>query len=177
MNSAVKLLLIVRDPVVRAISDWHQLDLKRQRLGNHSIPFERQVLRRDGSVNGSAGVIERSKYCVFYKQWTELFSPRQIHIVDGDKFTKDPPAELQKIEEFLQLPRELTPDKFVFSKEKGFFCLIRSNASANPKCLGESKGREHPYIAPSIIDKLREYFTKFNRRFSKFTEQTFEWLD
>ena len=175
MNSAVKLILIVREPVERTISDWYQLDLKRKKLGQESIPFENHVLKRDGTINASAGEIERSKYSVYYRMWTDWFSPRQIHVVDGDKFAEDPSAELMKVEEFLQIPRVLTPDKFMYNATKGFFCVQRNNSSDNFKCLNEDKGRPHPSIAPSTVTKLRQYFTKFNRRFEKFTEQSFDW--
>lgn len=172
MNSSVRLILIVRDPVVRAVSDWYQLELKRLRNDGPSIPFETTVLRKDGSINSSNEVLQRSMYSVYYKKWTELFSPRQIHIVDGDAFVKNPARELEQIEIFLKIPHYLTEDMFVRNESKGFYCAVKTSGV---KCLNDSKGRQHPDVDPQVLVKLRSFFVKFNKRFFKAIDKEFNW--
>ena len=46
------------------------------------------------------------------------FPIEQIHIVDGDKLIKEPWTELEKIEAFLDLPREILENNFYFNATK-----------------------------------------------------------
>ena len=48
------------------------------------------------------------------------FPIEQIHIVDGDKFIKEPWTELEKMEEFLELPKEISENNFFFNATKVF---------------------------------------------------------
>ena len=119
-------------------------------------------------------------YSVHYKRWTKLFSPRQIHVVDGDAFIEDPASELEKVERFLKLPQYFTQDMFVRNESKGFYCVVRTTdvvGTADVKCLNESKGRQHPPIDQKVLRKLRAFFAKYNQRFYKFTDSSFNWND
>lgn len=63
MNSSVRLLLIVREPVTRAISDYTQLRSRAtpsvpaqsqstgQAIANTAKPFEHLAISPDGSIN------------------------------------------------------------------------------------------------------------------------------
>ena len=46
------------------------------------------------------------------------FPLEQIHIVDGDKFIKEPWTQLEKLEKFLELPQEITEENFFFNATK-----------------------------------------------------------
>ena len=50
------------------------------------------------------------------------FPLSQIHIVDGDKFIKEPWTEIMELEKFLELPAEITERNFFFNETKGFYC-------------------------------------------------------
>ena len=171
--SKSRLLIIVRDPVIRAISDWYQLDLKAVLHGKPSIPFEKQAITANGHVNTDYQVLQRSHYNVHLRRWLDYFSPRRIHIVDGDGFRRNPYAELVLIEEFLQLPKYFRRDLFYFNETKGFYCMRMSGGV--DKCLNQSKGRTHPEIDPEVIGKLKKYFWKYNERFYKTAGREFTW--
>ena len=77
MNASVKLLLIVREPVTRAISDYTQLRshaataASPQPLAPHKS-FEQLALHPDGSVNAAYRPLALSLYHTFMHRWLEV---------------------------------------------------------------------------------------------------------
>lgn len=171
-NSSLKLLLIVRDPVKRAISDYYQLYLKAKSHGRQGSRFEDLALTSRGRVDSNYDVLQRSMYSKHLKNWLRFFGLRQIHIVNGDLFASNPSSELTQVERFLGLSPQLTEDKFYFNKTKGFYCY---HFEGQEKCLGDDKGRKHPEVDKSVVRKLRQFFVKFNNRFYKLTDRNFGW--
>uniref|UniRef100_T1J8M9 Heparan sulfate glucosamine 3-O-sulfotransferase 5 n=1 Tax=Strigamia maritima TaxID=126957 RepID=T1J8M9_STRMM len=162
MNSSVKLLLIVRDPVTRTISDYAQIHSNKLTKGKPHEPFEAFALTPDGQVNTQYRAIQISIYVKYLKMWFDVFGREQIHIVDGDQLVDDPYPELQKIEDFLRLEHRITRENFYFNKTKGFFCLRNETTE---KCLGDTKGRKHPQVPAHVVHKLRQFFQPYNQHF------------
>lgn len=187
MNASVKLLLIVREPVTRAISDYTQLRTHAATASppttgngtpNNAIPqqptrsFEELVMRSDGSVNESYRPISISLYHYYMYRWLEVFSREQILVVNGDQLIDDPVPQLQRIEEFLGLDSRIGRHNFYFNHTKGFYCL-RNDTSE--KCLRESKGRRHPRVSPMVVTKLRKFFNEHNQRFYELVGEDLGW--
>ncbi|KAJ6636955.1 Heparan sulfate glucosamine 3-O-sulfotransferase 3A1 [Pseudolycoriella hygida] len=133
MNPGTKLMVVVRDPVTRAISDYTQAASKKPGMKK----FEELVF-----LNGSY----------------------------------DPAYELGRVQDFLGLKRVVTEKYFYFNSTKGFPCLLKSEARSSPHCLGKTKGRNHPYIDPLAIDRLRDFYRPFNIKFYQMTGIHFGWL-
>ncbi len=173
----VKILLIVRDPVTRAISDFVQIDTNRVTHHRRRYTFEEVVFRPNGELNTNRTPIMVSMYDVHMQRWLEYFSLEQIHIVNGDSLIQDPFPELQKVEKFLEISPFFRKDMFSFDNKKGFFCWNRLNEKAHEVkyCLGENKGRKHPDVSEDTIAKLREFFRPHNERFYKLVQQNFGW--
>lgn len=76
MNSEIKLVVIVRDPVTRLISDYAQLAAnKRARRGNDPRPvktFEESVLLPDGQVDVSYKPVQTSIYGLYFSKWIQV---------------------------------------------------------------------------------------------------------
>ncbi|GFU42333.1 heparan sulfate glucosamine 3-O-sulfotransferase 5 [Trichonephila clavipes] len=172
MNPSVKLLLIVRDPVTRLISDYAQLASNKARKERSLASFEDLVLTADGSVNLGYKAVRIGIYSLFFPRWLRTFSREQIHIVDGDNLIVDPFQEIQKIENFLGLGHRVLKKNFYYNETKGFFCV--RNATAD-KCLNDSKGRKHPNVSSEIIRTLRMFYAPHNQHFFKQTGVTFNW--
>ncbi|KAB7497562.1 Heparan sulfate glucosamine 3-O-sulfotransferase 5, partial [Armadillidium nasatum] len=173
MNESVRLLVIVREPTTRVISDYAQiLDSKKLR-GKPYIPFEKRVLNEVGEINENYIAIKISQYFVHMVRWLRVFSLEQILVVDGEQLVRDPFPELKKVEKFLKLPSRFTPWNFYFNETKGFYCFRNENRQ---KCLPPSKGRKHPEIDPQLVSKLRRYFAPFNDHFYELIGQNFSWL-
>ncbi|KAJ1530880.1 hypothetical protein ONE63_005722 [Megalurothrips usitatus] len=185
MNASVKLLLIVREPVTRAISDYTQLRShaataspspppgppgQQQPQGQRS--FEELALKPDGSVNLAYRPLSTSLYYSFLHRWLDVFSRDQLLVVNGDLLIEDPVPELRRIEQFLGLEPRIGRHNFYFNHTKGFFCLRNETAD---KCLRETKGRRHPRVDPAVISKLRKFFSEHNQRFYDLVGQDLGW--
>ncbi|CAG0919081.1 unnamed protein product [Notodromas monacha] len=178
MNKDVKLLLIVRDPVIRTISDYTQVVMTRNQDENDqaedSFPqFEDMVFDVNGEVDTSYKAVRTSIYARFFPTWLEYFKREQIHVVDGENLVTNPFEEMRRVEIFLGVERILKPSNFWFSEEKGFYCLRNENGD---KCLGPSKGRKHPNVSKEVVSKLRVFYSPFNVNFSKLADINFTWL-
>nr|CAD7414986.1 unnamed protein product [Timema poppensis] len=180
MNASVKLLLIVREPVTRAISDYTQL--RSHATSTASLPtvsaatshrrFEQLVLRPDGSVNLAYRPLAISLYHSFLHRWLEVFQRHQILVVNGDLLIQDPVSQLNKIEQFLGLEPRIGRHNFYFNHTKGFYCLRNDTAD---KCLRESKGRRHPTVDPVVVTKLRKFFSEHNQKFYELVGEDMGW--
>uniref|UniRef100_A0A8C5KC76 Sulfotransferase n=1 Tax=Jaculus jaculus TaxID=51337 RepID=A0A8C5KC76_JACJA len=171
MNPAVRLLLIVRDPSERVLSDYAQV------LHNHvqkrkPFPPIEALLARGSRLNPDYKALNRSLYHAHLRAWLRFFPLRSIHLVDGDRLIRDPFPEMQKVERFLQLAPQINASNFYFNKTKGFYCL---RDSGRDRCLHESKGRAHPRLDPELLRRLREYFHEPNKKFFKLVGRTFDW--
>ncbi|XP_007905595.2 heparan sulfate glucosamine 3-O-sulfotransferase 1 [Callorhinchus milii] len=171
MNSSLRLLLIVRDPAERVISDYTQV-LHNRRQQNKSFQPVEQILIRDGEVNTNYKAIQRSLYHLHMANWLQRFPLGQIHIVDGDLLIRDPLPELRRAERFLHLPPRIQASNFYFNHTKGFFCL---RAEGHERCLDDSKGRRHPSVSARALSQLCAYFKGHNDSFFKMVGRSFSW--
>lgn len=172
MNSSIKLLLIVREPTERMISDYLQIQLKRIKNGKSAELFEVLATTSDGEVDEDYGNLRLSLYYKHMRNWLKYFTLDHFHIVDGNKLTKDPINELHKVEDFLGLEHRLNSDMFYYNKTKKHFCY---KLATEQKCLDATKGREHPEVDPNVLRKLREYFRPYNEKFFEMIGRRFDW--
>ncbi|XP_063414327.1 heparan sulfate glucosamine 3-O-sulfotransferase 1-like isoform X3 [Mytilus trossulus] len=173
MNSTIKLILLVRDPIERAMSDHLQLMDKKSKMNQVTTSFEDKVLKDNGDVNDDYKPIQRSVYYQFMRHWLRFFQLEQIMIVDGKTLTKNPFEVSQKVESFLGLEHKISKDSFVFDRTKGFFCI--KNETTGHKCLNRTKGRKHPEVDEEVLVKLKEYFEPYNKIFFEQIGQKFDW--
>ncbi|XP_069994883.1 heparan sulfate glucosamine 3-O-sulfotransferase 3A1, partial [Penaeus vannamei] len=142
----IRLLLVVREPVTRALSDYAQGLSKRE--GSHKS-FEEMAFVNvtTGLVNSNWGPISGGLYVRHLQHWLDHFPRSSIHVVSGENLVHDPAAELARVQEFLGLRRVITDKHFFFNATKGFPCLVKRERSGKPHCLGSSKGRSHPSVS------------------------------
>ncbi|XP_030051533.1 heparan sulfate glucosamine 3-O-sulfotransferase 5 [Microcaecilia unicolor] len=174
MNSSVKLLIIVREPTTRAISDYTQVLEGKERKNKTYYKFEKLAMdAKSCEVNTKYKAVRTSIYTKHLERWLKYFPVEQFHIVDGDRLITEPLPELQLVESFLNLPARISPYNLYFNATRGFFCL-RFNIVFN-KCLAGSKGRTHPEVNPAVVAKLHKFFHPFNQKFFQITGRTFNW--
>ncbi|XP_005999892.1 heparan sulfate glucosamine 3-O-sulfotransferase 1-like [Latimeria chalumnae] len=171
MNSSIKLLLILRDPSERVISDYTQVYYNR--LESHKpVQAIEEIVIKNGVLNTKYKAIQRSMYDVHMENWLKYFTMDQIHVVDGDTLIKDPLPELKKVEKFLNVSPRIMSSHFYFNQTKGFYC-IRSDG--RERCLHESKGRPHPIVNSTVLEQLRCFFREHNQRFYSMVKRSFDW--
>uniref|UniRef100_A0A1B0CD03 Sulfotransferase domain-containing protein n=2 Tax=Lutzomyia longipalpis TaxID=7200 RepID=A0A1B0CD03_LUTLO len=161
------------DPVTRAISDYTQAASKKKGMKR----FEELAF-----VNGSLGVVDTKwapvkigVYSKHLERWLQYFPLSQFLFVSGERLIEDPAAEIGRVQDFLGLKRVVTEKHFYFNATKGFPCLLKSESSSSPHCLGKTKGRNHPVIEPNAIARLREFYRPFNVKFYQITGINFGW--
>ena len=173
MDPSIHLLVIVREPVTRLISDFTQIAANRQERGLKMKSFDETIINTDGSVNTEYYGVNTGLYHQHLDNWYKHFPRQQIHIVNGDRLIKTPWREVQKIESFLQLPKLVTEQNFFFNTTKGFHCLRPDQETV--RCLAKSKGRPHVNVSSSTISLLRQFYLPHNLKFYSLVGTDFGW--
>jgi hypothetical protein len=180
MNPKIKLILLVKNPVERTISDYAQiLHNKKVKFNSDSYDefskqFEEKILNEGGKIKKFNNYIYNSLYIVHLKRWLEYFPIEQFLILSGDELVLNPYIIVRKVELFLNFTKFITKDRFEYSEKKGFMC-IKNIKIKRLECLNESKGRTRPFIAPHIIDKLKEFYKPYDEEFFKTIKQNPFW--
>jgi len=169
MNSTIKLIMVVREPVERCMSNYLQHASRQENFPS----FESEVLLPDGRVNPRSPHVLNSDYDQFIDNWLDLFERKQLKIIDGNLLISDPHLVMKDLQEFLGIKQWIDKDFFKYDQEKGFYCYY--NHSTTLKCLGDSKGRKHPVMNPITKQKLIAYFSPKNQEFFKKIGKTFKW--
>uniref|UniRef100_A0A8C3CGC8 Sulfotransferase n=1 Tax=Cairina moschata TaxID=8855 RepID=A0A8C3CGC8_CAIMO len=173
MAKDTKLIVVVRNPVTRAISDYTQTLSKKPEIPTFEVlAFKNRTL---GLIDASWSAIRIGIYALHLENWLQYFPLSQILFVSGERLITDPAGEMAKVQDFLGLKRIVTEKHFYFNKTKGFPCLKKPEDSSAPRCLGKSKGRTHPKIDPDVIHRLRKFYKPFNVMFYQMTGQDFKW--
>ncbi|XP_010863756.2 heparan sulfate (glucosamine) 3-O-sulfotransferase 3-like [Esox lucius] len=173
MSRDVKLIVVVRDPVTRAISDYTQIISKTPNIpAFETLAFKNST---NGEIDDLWSPLWIGLYAQHLERWLAWFPLAQIHLVSGEGLISDPAGELGKVQDFLGLQRIVTDKHFYFNKTKGFPCLKKPEGSSKPHCLGKTKGRIHAPIDPDVIQRLREFYRPHNRRFYQMAGQDFGW--
>ncbi|XP_061456274.1 heparan sulfate glucosamine 3-O-sulfotransferase 4-like [Rhineura floridana] len=173
MAKDTKLIVVVRNPVTRAISDYTQTLSKKPEIPTFEVlAFKNRSL---GLIDASWSAIRIGIYALHLESWLQYFPLSQIHFVSGERLITDPAGELAKVQDFLGLKRVVSEKYFYFNKTKGFPCLKKPEDRSAPRCLGKSKGRTHPQIDQDVIQRLRKFYKPFNVMFYQMTGQDFQW--
>ncbi|ELT91040.1 hypothetical protein CAPTEDRAFT_114541, partial [Capitella teleta] len=169
----VKILLSVRDPIKRAISDFHFSKKAEWPCGfdrDKFETFEEFVMdTTNGSVDLDFRPLKHSFYSENLRHWLKYFNRSQIHVIDGDRMVKENPAkELRKIEAFMDLQPYFTNGMFFYKENRGYWCL------RDPGCI-RFGGQPHPKVKDKVVHALRNVFSSYNEEFYRLANQTFDW--
>jgi len=170
-NASVKLILILRDPVKRLISDYdherhfnyvyqpHRLER------NHSL--EELVFSSNGSINKAYPPVLASMYDIHLTRWLSIFPRDQLLVLDGEQFAKNPLPVLKKCEMFLGVRHLLTMDLFVFDERLGYYCLKSDGCH-------EGKGRKHKTYSSEFIERMETFYKPVMERTFNILGQRFD---
>ncbi|XP_076026757.1 heparan sulfate glucosamine 3-O-sulfotransferase 6-like [Genypterus blacodes] len=173
MNCHTKLIVVVRDPVTRAVSDYTQTLTK-----NPGLPsFQSLALKNSstGLIDTTWSAVRIGLYAKHLENWLQHFPLSHFLFVSGERLVSDPAGEMERVQDFLGLKRVVSDKHFYFNQTKGFPCLKKPEGSSRPRCLGKSKGRPHPQIPSEVLQRLRDFYRPFNHRFYQMSGQDFGW--
>ena len=177
MSPYIKLLVVVRDPTVRAISDYAQLFEK----SNGTLSSFEQFITQDPQhriLRKTSPIVTTGMYVDHLNKWLEYFPLGQIHFISGEQLVTNPVHELQSIENFLGLKPFFNEDLFYYNETKGFLCLSRPTQEGERDrsgCLSDSKGRPHPPVNEDVVTLLRDFYRPLNEQFYRAIGRNFGW--
>jgi hypothetical protein len=172
LNPKMKFIIMIRDPVKRAVSqfvhDFKRIIIKSFRSKKYKKVdryFNELVLNKNGSIKNPPVhyLVTHGMYVVHYKYWLKYFPKEQFLIVNGENFIKNPYEEVKKAEKFLNLKPYIQKDHFIYDKNKGFFCMNKKQEKNKTECMGLDKGRKHPNISVSVLRKLNEFYKPYSK--------------
>lgn len=173
MSRHTKLIVVVRDPVTRAVSDYTQTLTKSPGLPSFQNLAFRNITT--GLIDTSWSAVRIGIYAKHLENWLHFFPLSSFLFVSGERLVTDPAGEMGRVQDFLGLKRVVTDKHFYFNQTKGFPCLKKPEGSSRPRCLGKSKGRPHPQIPSEVLLRLRDFYRPFNLKFYQMTGQDFGW--
>ena len=175
MNASIKLIVILRDPVKRIISEYyHQARSVNGSIYGpyitleNTIQLEKLVFTSVGELNIAYESVIVSMYDLQLERWFRYFPREQILVLDGEKFTKDPLSILRQCEDFLGLPNIINESMFVFDDERQLYCRKDTG------CLPD-KGHNYKTYPKVFVSKLYHKYAPHMRRTFDMIGQKFEW--
>ena len=181
----VKLIVIIRNPVKRAISQFsHYINTKNisfdpNRYDNVSHYFDTSVYENGTlPINGTISLhywIASGAYSLHLKRWLKYFPIEQFLFLNGESFIRNPYEEVKKAEKFLNLRPFITKEHFFFNKQKGFYCVYKDLKNKERRCMGSSKGRKHPFVSQKTVNNLYKFFYPYNIELFQMLNQTPFW--
>uniref|UniRef100_A0A0N4ZC57 Sulfotransfer_1 domain-containing protein n=1 Tax=Parastrongyloides trichosuri TaxID=131310 RepID=A0A0N4ZC57_PARTI len=180
LDPKMKLIIVVRNPIVRAISDYTQA--KSRKVRNIKDTFEEMALCSEKSnnknckngINSSWGAIRIGVYYNYLQNWLKYFSLDQILLIDGEKLISNPSEEVNRAEKFLGLTPVVTKENFIYDPVKGFPCVKYTNSHVH--CLGKTKGRKHPKVKRAVTEQMKSFYRIENEKFFNLIHKRFNWL-
>ncbi|XP_054768528.2 heparan sulfate glucosamine 3-O-sulfotransferase 5-like isoform X2 [Lytechinus pictus] len=179
LDSNAKTIMIIRDPVVRAVSDHvHTAGILSKSTARTKVQsFENTVINHwTGQINEDIPYVVKGRYVEKFRTTLRHFGRDRILILDGEAFVQDPLPIMIQTEIFLGLPPFFERKHFIQNPKTGFYCANvpqRPNYKcANPKI----KGRPHPEIREVISKKLYDYYRPYSMEFMKEANVSFKWL-
>ena len=179
MDSSIKLIVLVREPVSRTLSQFtfHKRGLRKYRSNLKSAVFSKHL----NSINKSSYYVKHSVYDEGMERYLKYFNLSQIKVIETEDFINDPFAVLRDLEEFLDIEHTIRPENIVFNSEKGFHCLRQSSTSRAAACYQSNRGRNSSEVAnmikgiDDVIDRLKDFFKPHNERFFRLVGRAFDW--
>ena len=179
MNSSVRLIVLIREPVSRTISHF---TFHENRAHTFNSNLTKAILNpQTGDVKKASFFVKHSIYDEGMERYLHYFNRSQIKIIESNDFKRDPYTVLHELEDFLKLEHTIQRANIVFNQEKGFHCLREDIASYQAACYESTRGRNYTNILSSIkevsevSDKLTSFFKSHNDNFFKLLGREYDW--
>ena len=163
----VKLMLILRNPLTRSISDYF-FEL---RHGRQKATFNKKFFPKGekGEINTRCSETRVSMYDIHYSEWLKWFPKEQILIVNGDNLKINPMKELSNIEKFLNIPNHFNNDMFQLSGTKYYW--------KDPDSKQHYVGVQHelPDVPQNTSYKLAMFLQPHASKFCQMASVNYTW--
>ena len=151
----VKLIVMLRNPVARTISDYYQ----NKKTGNQnqtlSATIQQQIKllkqKTEQQLSYGGGAISQSLYYYKLKRWFKVFPKHQFSILKSEDFFANPTVSMEQVYQFLDLPN------------------IKSDYY--PKY----NTGDYPEVEALIEEQLKDFFLIHNQRLEELLQTSFYW--
>ncbi len=171
-QSNIKFIVVLRDPIDRAVSEHLEWEITRKKVGQDLASFPAMALTKEGKINVSQPFIRGSNYTAYVTPWLQYFNGSNTCFVDGDRFVKNPFPELQMLEKCLGLANYFRQRHFILNKLTGFYCFKKAS---NKLCMNKSKGRRHPMLPATLVSKLKRHFKPMAEKLFRIINRRLLW--
>jgi hypothetical protein len=141
-----KLIVMVRDPVMRTISGYYH----QKKMSGLNMPIK-DFVSSQLAMGDKSDFLRRSIYLNYLKSWMDAFGESRVLLVDADSLFSGR-EELKKVVNFLS--------------------LRDSKASELPHA---NKG-SYPLPEPSILQELSQFYQPYNEKFYSYAGRNFGWM-
>lgn len=162
---AVKLIIMMRDPVDRAYSHfWHEKRYQNEWLGDFeeavALEHERTSLEEEKLIRNeithsqpfrSFGYIARGLYYKQISRWLQYFPLNQMHFIKSELFFQNPEKDLTELFRFLRISTKI------------------------PENLTPQNTNEYPEMPSEIRKKILGYFREDQEKLAALLGQPFQW--
>ena len=151
-----KLILLLRNPVDRAISQFYRLTALNWEARSLDRTISDEIERLDRNPEYIIGeepgnYLARGRYIEFIKNWRTFFPPEQLLILKSEDFYAGAAAIVQQVLEFLDLPEY----------------QLSEYQNANPG--------SYQRVNESVSDRLSDYFRPYNQELEEYLGRQFDW--
>ncbi len=159
----VKLLVLLRDPALRAASHWAWC----LRQCGETRSFREAVEAEIGAPGDHLGiripsdkrvsdplVVRRGIYLPQLERWRTHFPDERLLVIQSERWFRDPPAVLAQVCEYLGVPaREQLPR------------------------VMRNRNKPHEPFDGEVIARLREFYAPYNEELAQYLGQELDWND
>jgi len=150
----MKLIVLLRNPVSRAISHYHHW----VRLKKESRPLDIALTEQlaeipdwDDVISLRNHYIARGCYVKFLEKWLRFFPREQMLIISSELFQEHPSDIVQTVHSFLEIPRKPLENLEYYN-------------------VGE-----YNFENPSLKSQLQDFYAPYNQDLEKLLDQSFPW--
>ncbi|MDY7003539.1 MAG: tetratricopeptide repeat protein [Cyanobacteriota bacterium] len=156
----IKLIVILRNPVDRAISHYyHEVRTKRENKSLSEAIFSQlerlqktpESALQEAYWNYVSRYISYGVYVEFIKKWMAIFPRKQFLILRSEDFYQNPATIMEKVFNFLDLPKY----------------QLKNYQKLN--------SGSYPTVPQSIHESLSNYFQPYNQKLEKYLGMKFNW--
>lgn len=179
---SIKLVVILRDPVMRTFSQWnfyrdsafmkkYRPNYKESRLFMDAI---QQELEDPQDQHALHRYLNRSQYAKHLKVLYDLFSSNQILVLDFGELKKNPQSVLKTVTDFLKI--ENIYDAFENSRKREEGLLQTKDLENNQEFKAYNTNTYKEKMDKETESFLRDYFFQFDAEIMRLTGREFSWM-
>ena len=114
-------------------------------------------------------------YALHLYRWLMFFHQSNLMIINGEDLFKDPGPIIEKVQDFLEVPRLLLRGDFVKDPKTGIYCIKNIGKNNALQCLPSAKYNEKDLLHFEIKKRLDSIYASYNEAFFKMISKRFNW--